>query len=33
MKVNIILTVEWTTQAVENEPEQIKTWPGVQPWP
>ena len=26
MKVNIILAVEWTTKAVEKEPEKIQAW-------
>ena len=33
MKVNMIFTVEWTTWAVEKEPETIQAWLGIEPWP
>ena len=29
MKVNMIFTEEWTTWAVEKEPEKIKAWSGI----
>ena len=31
MKVNMIFTVEWTTWAVEKEPEKIQAWRGIEP--
>ena len=33
LKVNMIFTVEWTTWAVEKEPEKIQAWLGIEPWP
>ena len=30
-KVNVIFAVEWTTEAVEKEPEKIQAWPGIKP--
>ena len=33
LKVNMIFTVEWTTWAVEKEPEKIQACPGMKPWP
>ena len=32
MKVNMILTAEWTTEAVGKEPEKIQAWAGIEPW-